>query len=276
MKPIITLTTDFGTKDYFVGAIKGRVYNELPDAKIVDISHKISPFSINETAYIIKNAYYHFPKGSIHIIAVDAEYSKENKHIVILLDGHYFICADNGVVSLITANFNPEKVIEINFNHNENETYFLINFVNTACHLARGGNLNLIGKDYTNIKTIQELKAFVNPEKNKIIGNILYIDNFGNAISNINKKTFNEIGKGRKYEIKTRHYTFDKIYKKYNDIVNFNIEAEQRRDDGKKLILFNSDDYLEVSVYRSNLDSVGGASSLLSLKYRDTLTVNFL
>ncbi len=275
MNPIITLTTDFGTKDYFVGAIKGRLYNELPEAKIVDISHKIAPFSINETAYIIKNAYHHFPKGSIHLIAVDAEYSEENKHIAILLDGHYFICADNGVMSLITANFNPEKVIEINFTHNESDAYFLINFVNTACHLARGGKLNLIGRDYPNIKIIQELKAFVNPEKNKIIGNILYIDNFGNAISNISKKVFNEIGKGRKYEVKTRHYTFSNIHQKYNDIVNFDVDATQRKDDGKKLILFNSDGYLEVSVYRSNLDSVGGASSLLSLKYRDTLTIDF-
>ncbi|MCF6350205.1 MAG: SAM-dependent chlorinase/fluorinase [Flavobacteriaceae bacterium] len=273
--PIITLTSDFGTKDYFIGAIKGHIYTELPEAKIVDISHKISPFSINETAYIIKNAYYHFPKGSIHVLAVDAEYSTENKPIAMLLDGHYFICANNGVMSLITANFNPEKVIEINISNTKN-TYFLFNFINAACHLARGGKLNLIGKNLSTIKTIQELKPFVNLEKNKIIGNILYIDNFGNAISNIDKKIFDAIGKGRNFEIKTRHYTFTKIYKKYNDIVDFKIPENQRRNDGKRLLLFNSDNYLEVAVYRSNLESVGGASTLLSLKYRDTLTVNFL
>lgn len=276
MIPIITLTTDFGTKDFFVGAIKGRIYNELPEVKIVDVSHKISPFSINETAYVIKNAYHHFPKGSIHIIAVDAEYSAENIHIAMLLDGHYFICADNGVMSLITANFNPEKVIEINVSNDIENIDFSSNFINAACHLVRGGKLSLIGKDFSTIKTIQELKPFINPEQNKIIGNILYIDNFGNAISNIDKKIFDAIGKGRNFEIKTRHYTFTKIHQKYNDIVNFDVSTEQRRDDGKKMLLFNYDNYLEVAVYRSNLASVGGASTLLSLKYRDTLTVNFI
>lgn len=276
MTPIITLTTDFGTKDYFVGALKGHIYDELPQARILDISHKISPFSINEAAYIIKNAYHHFPKGSIHIIGVDTEYSEENKHIAMLLDDHYFICANNGVMSLITANFNPKKIIEINVPNNQNNTYFLSNFINTACHLARGGKLDLIGKKATDIKTIQELKPFINKEQNKIIGNILYIDNFGNAISNIDKLIFDTIGKGRKFEIKTRHYTFTKINKKYNDIVNFEVPKEQRRDDGKKLLLFNSDNYLEIAVYKSNLKSVGGASSLLGLKYRDTLTINFI
>lgn len=273
---IITLTTDFGTKDYFVGAVKGEIYKNLPNAQIIDISHKISPFSINETAYIIKNAYHHFPKGSIHIIAVDAEYSVENKHITLFLDGHYFICADNGIVSLITANFNPEKVIEINIPNNDNSNYFLANFVNTACHLARGGNLDLIGKNYSKIKTIQEIKPLIQTEQNKIIGNILYIDNFGNAISNIDRKTFDSFGKGRSYEVKTRHYTFTHIHKMYNEIINFELKPEDRKDDGKKMLLFNSDGYLEIAVYRSNLDSVGGASSLLGLKYRDTLTIRFI
>ena len=71
--PIITLTTDFGTKDHFVGSIKGAIYSELLDARIVDISHQITPFNITETAYILKNAYQNFPDGTIHIIGVDSE-----------------------------------------------------------------------------------------------------------------------------------------------------------------------------------------------------------
>ena len=105
---IITLTTDFGMKDYFVAAIKGAIYTDLPDAKIVDITHNISPFNITETAYIIKNAYTHFPKGSIHIIGVDSESNQENKHIAIQLDGHYFIGTDNGIISLLTVDIRPE------------------------------------------------------------------------------------------------------------------------------------------------------------------------
>ncbi len=273
--PIITLTTDFGTKDYFVGAVKGRIYSELPNAHVVDISHKITPFSINETAYVIKNAYKHFPKGSIHIIAVDAEWSIENKHLVFLLDGHYFICANNGVMSLITSTFRAERIIEINLPNSESDSYFLYNFVNAACHISRGGSLDIIGKQANNIKQIKEFKPFINDEKNQIIGHIIYVDNFGNVISNIDKKTFNDIRKGRKFEIKARYYTFDKILSKYNDIVNFDAEIEKRNDDGKKLILFNNDDFLEIAIYRSNLQSVGGASTLLGLNYRDTITVRF-
>ncbi len=273
--PIITLTSDFGTKDYFVGAVKGRIYSELPQAKIVDISHEIIPFSINETAYVIKNAYIHFPKGSIHIIAVDSEWSSENRHLAFFLDGHYFICANNGIMSLIISDFQPEKIIEIEVPNLENNTYFLHNFVTAACHIARGGKLNLIGKQIDSIKQIKEFKPFINTDKNQIIGHIVYVDNFGNVISNIDKKTFANISNGRKFEIKARYYTFNKILKKYNDIVNYDSELEKRNDDGKKLAIFNKDDFLEIAIYRSNLQSVGGASSLLGLNYRDTITVRF-
>ncbi|RLD84859.1 MAG: hypothetical protein DRJ07_04410, partial [Bacteroidetes bacterium] len=100
--PIITLTTDFGTKDHFVGAVKGAIYSELQDVKIVDITHQISPFSINEAAYILKNAYQNYPEGTIHIIGVDSEISIENKPIAIQLEKQFFICCDNGILSMIT------------------------------------------------------------------------------------------------------------------------------------------------------------------------------
>jgi S-adenosylmethionine hydrolase len=275
INPIITLTSDFGTKDYFVGAIKGQIYSELDNAHIVDITHQITPFSINETAYVIKNAYKHFPKGSIHIIAVDAEYSLENKHIAIQLDDHYFICADNGVISLLSSEINPQKMVEITVPKNKENQSFLADFISVACHISRGGNLDLIGRNITQLKQIQEVKPFINNEQNQIIGHVIYIDNFGNVISNIDKNTFNQIGKGRKFEINTRSYTFTKIYKNYNDVVNYELNADKRNDDGKRLAIFNSDDFLEIAIYRSNLQSVGGASSLLGLKYRDTITVRF-
>ena len=79
---IITLTTDFGHKDHFVGAIKGTILSNLPEASVVDISHSISPFNIQECAYILKNAYRSFPAGTVHIVGVDSEQSEENQHIV--------------------------------------------------------------------------------------------------------------------------------------------------------------------------------------------------
>ena len=275
MTPILTLTTDFGLKDYFVGALKGHIYSELPEAKIVDISHQITPFSIHETAYVIRNAYKHFPKGSIHIIAVDAEESIENKHIVLALDGHYFICADNGVMSLIMANYKPEKIISINLNHADT-SYFLANFVQVACHLARGGNISLAGDEITEIQSTQEVRPTVNLEKNQIVGHVIYIDNYGNVVTNIDKQIFEEIGKGRKFEVRARKFVFDKIFEKYNDIENYDIPKDKRNYFGKRLALFNKDNFLEIALYRSNVDTVGGASNMLGLKYRDSVTVKFI
>ena len=98
---IITLTTDFGIKDHFLGSVKGALYLNIPDVKIVDISNNISPFNIIEAAYIIENSYKSFPKNSIHIIGVDSEFTPEKKHLAVYLDEHYFICADNGILSLL-------------------------------------------------------------------------------------------------------------------------------------------------------------------------------
>jgi len=274
--PIITLTTDFGTKDHFVGAVKGAIYSELQDVKIVDITHQISPFSINEAAYILKNAYQNYPEGTIHIIGVDSEISIENKPIAIQLEKQFFICCDNGILSMITNEINPEKLVEITIpESNESKLPILDIFIKVACHIARGGMLEVIGKKIEDIKKLYEIQPSVNTEQNQIVGTVIYIDNFGNVISNITQNVFHNIGKGRDFEIIARNYNFTKVYTKYNEIVDFEMPENKRQDDGKRLAIFNSANYLEISLYRSNLNTVGGASSLLGLKYRDNITVRF-
>ena len=273
---IITLTTDFGEKDHFAGAIKGAIYSELSDTKIVDISHSVSPFNISEAAYIILNAYSSFPKGTIHVIGIDSELSPENKHIAIKLDDHYFICANNGIMSMICAEIAPEKIVEINI-HDKIETSFpvLDIFVKVACHIARGGTLEVIGKVINNIKPIKNLVPFVNDEKNQIIGSVIYIDNYGNVVTNIKRIFFENIQKTRSFEISARNHKFSRIYNKYSDIVNFDIEESRRNDEGKGMVVFNSSDYLEIAVYKSNCSTTGSASTLMGLKTMDTVTVNF-
>lgn len=274
--PIITLTTDFGTKDHFVGAVKGSIYSELKDVKIVDISHDIMPFSITETAYVVKNSFRNFPPGTIHIIGVDSEISIENRPIAIAMGGQYFLGCDNGILSMITNEINPDKIVEITIPEPEEFKFSILGiFIKVACHIARGGTLEVIGKKIPEIKNIFEIQPRVNEEKNQIVGSIIYIDNFGNVISNISKSTFHNIGKGRKFEVIARNYVFTKILEKYNDIVDYSIPADKRQDDGKKLALFNCSDYLEISIYRSNLKTVGGAANLLGLNYRDNITIRF-
>ncbi|EGV42332.2 hypothetical protein BZARG_2578 [Bizionia argentinensis JUB59] len=274
---IITLTTDFGVRDHFAGATKGAIYSELPDVTVVDVSHSISPFSIPEAAYIILNAYSSFPKGSIHIIGVDSELHEENKHIAVKLDGHFFICANNGIMSMICAEIAPEKIVEINI-HDKIETSFpvLDVFVKVACHIARGGTLEVVGKVIDAIKPIQNLTPFVNDEQSYIIGHVIYIDNYGNVITNIKRTFFEKIQRGRAFKISARNKTFDIIFNKYSDILYHDIVPEKRNIEGRGMVIFNSAGYIEIAVYKSNPETVGSASSLLGLGLMDTITVNFI
>jgi S-adenosylmethionine hydrolase len=271
---IITLTTDFGEKDYFAGAVKGAIYSELPDVKIVDISHSVSPFNISEAAYIIMSAYSSFPKGTIHIIGIDSELHQENKHIAVKLDDHYFICANNGIMSMVCQQIAPSEIVEINI-HDKVETSFpvLDIFVKVACHIARGGTLGVIGKAINTIKPIKNMVPLVNDEKNQIIGSVIYIDNYGNVISNIKYKFFQDIQKGRNFQISARNHKFTTIYKKYSDMVNFDVGESEY--EGRGLVVVNTAGYLEIAIYKSNNNTIGGASSLMGLKEMDTITINF-
>ena len=271
----ITLTTDFGTKDHFVGAVKGAIYSQLPTAKIIDITHEISPFNITETAYILKNSYKSFPKGTVHIVGVDSELSERNKHIALELDEHFFVCPDNGLISMIASEIQPTKIVEITI-HNRVESSFpvLDVFVNVACFIIRGGNLSIVGKEIKEYKKLIEIQAKISRNQNQITGGILYVDNYGNLITNITRKLFDEVGKSRPFTIRASRYSFTKIYNKYNEIIPTdatNISSF----DGQKLALFNSAGYLEIAVYKSNLQTVGGASTLLGMEYRDTVIIDF-
>jgi S-adenosylmethionine hydrolase len=111
--PIITLTSDWGHSDHYIGAVKGSILSLLPDVKIIDISHQVAPFNIEQAAFILKNCYKNFPKGTIHIIGVNTEESDKNPHTVVFINDHYFIGTDNGIFSMIFDK-PPKKIIELN------------------------------------------------------------------------------------------------------------------------------------------------------------------
>jgi len=153
---IITLTTDYGLKDHFVGALKGKILSEYPEATIIDISHDIDPFNTAEASYCIGAAYKSFPKGTVHLIGVDAELNKENQHIAIEWNNQFFICADNGILDLLTQNSTPQKIVAINIHDRlPTDATDLDVFVTVANHIARGGLLNVIGKEINSIKQVK-------------------------------------------------------------------------------------------------------------------------
>jgi hypothetical protein len=273
---IITLTTDYGIKDPYVGAVKGAIFKQLPNVNVVDISHMITPFHIAEAAYIIQNSYITFPEGTIHIIGVDAEHTPDNRHVAVLLNGHFFICADNGVLCLIMNKLRPEKMVEINI-HDRIDTNFtmLDAFVQTACHIARGGTLEVIGKPVTYLQKIAGIFPQVSDQHLYIHGQVIYIDNYGNSVTNITREIFETVGKGRSFVLSARSERHKKILDRYSDVVNFNIDRDQRDVDGKALCIFNSAGYIEIATYKSNPLTVGSASSLFGLQIDAPVIINF-
>ena len=273
---IVTLTTDFGTKDYFVSATKAALFSEISNVKIFDISHEISPYNITEASYILKNVYKSFPKGTIHLIGVDSELTPENKHLVMLFDGHYFIGADNGIFSLIKNNKKVDKIVSINIHNNIISSFPILDiFVKVAGHISRNGDLDVIGKQINLILELTDVNPVINNLKNKILGSVIYIDNYGNVITNITEDIFSDVSNSRNFIINARTIEFKKIYKNYSEAINFNIDKDKREEDGKKIALFNTAGHLELAIYKSNPSTVGSASSLFGLSYRDVVTIMF-
>ena len=272
---IITLTTDFGHKDYFVGALKGKILSEHKEAVIVDISHEIDLFNTLEASYCIEAAYSNFPKGTIHIIGVDSERVGDTQHIAMQWDDHYFICADNGILNTLIQKKIPQKIVAITIHDRLNiDASDMDVFVAVACHIARGGLLNVIGKEIQSLKPVSVLTSSITDDLSEIKGQIVYIDSFGNCVTNISQKQFNDTIRSRKFEIIIKNKKITRLHKSYSDFPVS--DTKQLKDlEGDFLALFNENGYLEIAIYKSNPKTVGSAATLLGLHFRDSISIKF-
>ena len=272
---IITLTTDYGLKDHFVGALKGKILTEYPEATIIDISNDIDPFNTFEASYAIGASYSSFPKGTVHLIGVDIEGNQENQHIVMQWNDHYFIAADNGILSMLSQKIVPQKIVAITIHDRlPNEATDLDVFVKVACHLAKCGLMNVIGREINTIKKVTNLQATLSDDGSSLKGNVIYIDHFGNVVTNISKKYFIEVAKGRPYEIVLKTKNIKTILPNYSAIASSD-KYPIKSYEGEKLAIFNEAGFLEIAIFRSNPSKVGSANSLLGLNYRDIINIVF-
>lgn len=270
---IITLTTDFGIKDYSLAAVKGCIFRDLPTAKVVDISHQIKPHNIVEASFIINASYPNFPKNSIHIIGVSAEQTIENKHIVAQIDGHFFIGADNGIFSLIQGNKELEHLVEIEHPKSATSCFPVRDvFVDVAIEIAKGTSLSSIGKRVTHINSWVKNKPNISRE-NELIGHIVYVDHYGNLVTDISKAFFNQYAQDKRFTLIASSAKISKIYTNYDAIVDFSQPLSQRQRAGKALAIFNSLDLLEIAIYKSNPENGGSAASLLGLDVGDSIKI---
>jgi S-adenosylmethionine hydrolase len=178
---IITFLSDFGEKDWFVSAVKGEILKINPDVQIIDITHNVEPFNIKQAGFIIKMVYNNFPKGTIHLAVVDPGVGGVRKPIIALSDGHYFIGPDNGIFSYVYKNpvvyeITVRKVVSNTFHGRDI-------FGPVAARISLGAELNQLGK------RIYRFTKFSFPaikkKGNRIYGEVVYIDHFGNLITNI-------------------------------------------------------------------------------------------
>ena len=258
---IITLTTDLGNKDHYVAIIKAEIYKQIPKANIIDISHEISKFDIQEAAFIFKNCYKNFPEGTIHVIGVNEELHSNTQHIAIEINNQYIIGPDNGLFSLIFNETLPDKIVEINITQDTDDLTFATKdiFIKVACHIARGGTLEMIGNI---IPEFKNKRSSLNPviDQETVKGIIIYIDTYGNAISNIDEDLFKKIGAGREFSILygRGNEELKKIHEKYQDVP-----------EGERIALFGTNKLLQISMNK------GKASELLGLHQFDIIRIEF-
>jgi S-adenosylmethionine hydrolase len=254
---IITLTTDWRKSDYYLGSVKGKILSRDPGIQIVDISHQVQPFNIMQAAFILRNCYFDFPKGSIHIVAVNAALSKRCDLLFFEINGHYFIASDTGFVGLLTGD-KPESVYRVKGSEKKSNFLSLDLFIETAFNIINKKTFSSFSSPIETYQSQIPYRPVI--DKNLINGSVIYVDSFSNAITNISKDTFEKVGKAKAFEIfiQSNHYKIDKINTTYSDSIS-----------GELLAIFNSIGLLEIAINHGN------AAELLNLNINSAIRIKF-
>ncbi len=251
--PVITLTTEWRPDDIYNGIIKGKLCSLCPGTSIIDNAGSIQPFNISHAAFIVRNTFLNYPPGSIHILCVHSEASRNEEYLAVKSKGHYFIGTDNGIFFLI-LNSEPDEIVSIDRSGSGDE---LDLYARTAAGICSGRKLSQLGKTLGKISERLPIRATI--DRDNIIGSIIFIDSYGNAISNITREVFYRVFTGKEFRIliqSNKNFT-EQISETYGDVPA-----------GELLARFNALDLLEVSINGDNV------SELLSLNIGSTIRID--
>ncbi|NOT77136.1 MAG: SAM-dependent chlorinase/fluorinase [Cyclobacteriaceae bacterium] len=253
---IVTLLTDSGESDHYVAAIKAKILSTNPGLTIVDISHKINACDIAHGAFVLKSVFRDFPKGTVHIVAVDAAGNRGDAFIAMSLEEHFFVSVDNGLLGLVSDKV-QQNLVELN-SINPVTTSFPEKDIMApaAARLASGVSISTLGKPMASFKKMTD--RHVKATKKQILGHVIRVDNFGNLITNIEKDTFEILSKAKVYTVSFGGEKMRRIHTNYH-------QAEQ----GDCFLLFNALGLLEIGIYKGN------ASELLGLTYDSPVNIIF-
>lgn len=253
---IITFVSDFGRADHYVASVKARMLSINPGLQIVDISHDIEPFNLAHAAFVIKSVFRDFPKGTVHLISVNAHAESNNRSLTAQIDGHNFIGPDNGILGLISEK-EPSMTAALFDGNEEHSTFPTKNVMaKAAAMLASGSAVTDVGaysKDY-----VRRIDRKFRATKKQISGNIIRVDHYGNLISNIEEEVFDILRKERKFTVQFGRESIPMVNKNYNEL-----------DDGECFVVFNDLGLLEIGINKGN------ASELLGLKYDSPVSILF-
>ena len=254
--PIVTLTSDFGQTDYYAALVKGNLLSQQPDLTLIDITHNVKNYDIVQAAFILKNAYSGFPKGTIHLVSVNTFYRTDFCYLALRYDDHYFVGPDNGIFSLLFGN--PTKdVYELEYDVTNETLPVKRVFAQAVKHICGGMPFNEIGVPVESIE--QRITFQPVTTATQIRGSVIHVDNYQNVITNITKELFKQIGKKRPFSISfRRHEPISRISVNYADVPV-----------GEPLCWFNSAGYLEIAI------NMGRASELLGLDVDHQVQIDF-
>jgi len=251
--PVVTLTTEWKPDDIYNGIIKGKLSCLCPGIVIVDNACNIPVFNISQAAFIIRNTFENYPEGSVHLICVHSESLKDQEYLIVKAKNHFFIGTDNGIFNLI-LNSEPEEAVRIDSKGSHNE---LVIFARTAAELLSGKMPSELGKPVDSISERIPLRATI--DKEVIIGSIIFVDSYGNAISNITREVFYRVFENKNYRIliqSNKNYT-DHISARYSDVPV-----------GELLAKFNQLELLEIAINGADV------SELLSIEVGSVVRID--
>ena len=258
-KPVITLLTDFGTKDHYVASMKGVILNINPRCLLIDITHQVSPHDIREGAFILANAYSYFPKGTIHLSVVDPGVGGARKPLLLVTQNYCFVGPDNGLFTMITQKECVKQIIAL-----DKQKYHLLKvsttfhgrdiFAPVAAHLSLGVKPSALGHKIDLLGWLGFEGPFI--REGKLLGEILHVDTFGNLVSNIEEGSLFRFIRGRPFVIRAGRKTIHGLKKGY-------WEGEK----GEPIALFGSGGFLEICVREGN------AQKVLKVKRGDSVQI---
>ncbi len=239
MKPI-ALLTDFGKQDHYVGVMKGVILNISPEARWIDVSHDVPGQDIFHAAFLLKNSYSFFPRNTVFLVVVDPGVGSERKPILVRSKDYYFIGPDNGVLSLAAQDNGIRKIIWIKNRqlalHPVSRTFHGRDiFAPAAAWVSKGGPLRRLGPVLNDMSLLDFALPAVKPDAIK--GKVVYIDGFGNLVTNIAEETLNSWKKKNDVQIKIKNVRIRGLSRVYQDVR-----------EGEICSVIGSSEFLEISV----------------------------